>query len=260
MHRVLGPEAMIDGVGIGEEHGVRSIEQHRMTWTRVLRFARGPAVSDVDHLGGPRGQAVCQGRTCMAANGCRSRPLGNTPQQSTSAVLAAVPTFPVGHAYELIDRCPYTGARMPMGEGHARRPAPIAPLHELGLAIEHSHAEREALLDLELVARAEARLVGRVPILEHDASPRRPGRRPRTPTGARRRRSLARRRCVAIRAPRRRPPGARGGHPTPHASLRARQARDGQGVVTAAESDPDYTTRPDPSETLTILRALRRQH
>ena len=31
---------------------------------------------------------------------------------------------------------------------------------------------------------------------------------------------------------------------------------DGQGIIRAAEADPDYTTRPEPSETVATLRAL----
>ena len=38
----------------------------------------------------------------------------------------------------------------------------------------------------------------------------------------------------------------------------ARFVIDQQGVVSSAESDPDYTTRPEPSDTLAALRALRR--
>jgi len=37
----------------------------------------------------------------------------------------------------------------------------------------------------------------------------------------------------------------------------ARFVIDRRGVVRAAESDPDYTTRPEPEETLAALRALR---
>ena len=36
----------------------------------------------------------------------------------------------------------------------------------------------------------------------------------------------------------------------------ARFVIDRQGVVRAAESDPDYTTRPEPEDTLATLRAL----
>jgi peroxiredoxin len=38
----------------------------------------------------------------------------------------------------------------------------------------------------------------------------------------------------------------------------ARFVIDGQGIVRAAESDPDYTTRPEPAETLQALRAIAR--
>ena len=31
---------------------------------------------------------------------------------------------------------------------------------------------------------------------------------------------------------------------------------DGQGIIRAAEADPDYTTRPEPGETVATLRAL----
>ena len=37
----------------------------------------------------------------------------------------------------------------------------------------------------------------------------------------------------------------------------ARFVIDRAGVVRAAESDPDYTTRPGPEDTLAALRALR---
>jgi len=36
----------------------------------------------------------------------------------------------------------------------------------------------------------------------------------------------------------------------------ARFVIDRQGVVRVAESDPDYTTRPEPEDTLAALRAL----
>jgi peroxiredoxin len=36
----------------------------------------------------------------------------------------------------------------------------------------------------------------------------------------------------------------------------ARFVIDRQGVIRAAESDPDYTTRPEPEETLAALRVL----
>jgi len=36
----------------------------------------------------------------------------------------------------------------------------------------------------------------------------------------------------------------------------ARFVIDRQGIIRAAESDPDYTTRPEPSDTLEALRAL----
>ena len=38
----------------------------------------------------------------------------------------------------------------------------------------------------------------------------------------------------------------------------ARFVIDRQGIIRAAESDPDYTTRPDPEATLTALRTLPR--
>lgn len=38
----------------------------------------------------------------------------------------------------------------------------------------------------------------------------------------------------------------------------ARFVVDRQGVIRAAESDPDYTTRPEPDETLEVLRDLAR--
>lgn len=39
----------------------------------------------------------------------------------------------------------------------------------------------------------------------------------------------------------------------------ARFLIDRQGVIRAAESDPDYTTRPEPQDTLDALRALTQQ-
>ena len=39
----------------------------------------------------------------------------------------------------------------------------------------------------------------------------------------------------------------------------ARFVIDSQGIIRAAESDPDYTTRPEPEDTLEALRALSRQ-
>jgi len=39
----------------------------------------------------------------------------------------------------------------------------------------------------------------------------------------------------------------------------ARFVIDRQGIIRAAESDPDYTTRPEPEDTLTALRALSRR-
>ncbi len=39
----------------------------------------------------------------------------------------------------------------------------------------------------------------------------------------------------------------------------ARFVIDQRGVIRAAESDPDYTTRPEPEDTLEALRALRRR-
>ena len=39
----------------------------------------------------------------------------------------------------------------------------------------------------------------------------------------------------------------------------ARFVIDAQGIIRAAESDPDYTTRPEPEDTLEALRALSRQ-
>ncbi len=38
----------------------------------------------------------------------------------------------------------------------------------------------------------------------------------------------------------------------------ARFLIDAQGIIRMAESDPDYTTRPDPQETLEVLRGLTR--
>ncbi len=38
----------------------------------------------------------------------------------------------------------------------------------------------------------------------------------------------------------------------------ARFLIDPQGIIRAAESDPDYTTRPEPEDTLEALRALAR--
>ncbi len=37
----------------------------------------------------------------------------------------------------------------------------------------------------------------------------------------------------------------------------ARFVIDRNGIIRAAQSDPDYTTRPEPSDTLDALRALR---
>ena len=37
----------------------------------------------------------------------------------------------------------------------------------------------------------------------------------------------------------------------------ARFVIDRGGIIRSAESDPDYTTRPEPEETLAALRALR---
>ena len=39
----------------------------------------------------------------------------------------------------------------------------------------------------------------------------------------------------------------------------ARFVIDQQGIIRAAESDPDYTTRPEPEDTLEALRALSKQ-
>ena len=39
----------------------------------------------------------------------------------------------------------------------------------------------------------------------------------------------------------------------------ARFLIDPQGIIRAAESDPDYTTRPEPGDTLEVLRVLSRQ-
>jgi peroxiredoxin len=39
----------------------------------------------------------------------------------------------------------------------------------------------------------------------------------------------------------------------------ARFLIDPEGIIRAAESDPDYTTRPEPEDTLTALRALSQQ-
>jgi peroxiredoxin len=38
----------------------------------------------------------------------------------------------------------------------------------------------------------------------------------------------------------------------------ARFVIDQRGIIRAAESDPDYTTRPEPEDTLQALRALSR--
>ena len=38
----------------------------------------------------------------------------------------------------------------------------------------------------------------------------------------------------------------------------ARFVIDRQGIIRAAESDPDYTTRPEPAGTLDVLRTLAR--
>ena len=38
----------------------------------------------------------------------------------------------------------------------------------------------------------------------------------------------------------------------------ARFLIDGEGIIRAAESDPDYTTRPEPQDTLEALRSLTR--
>jgi len=42
-------------------------------------------------------------------------------------------------------------------------------------------------------------------------------------------------------------------------SIPARFVIDPQGIIRAAESDPDYTTRPEPEDTLEAVRALSRQ-
>ncbi len=39
----------------------------------------------------------------------------------------------------------------------------------------------------------------------------------------------------------------------------ARFVIDSQGIIRAAESDPDYTTRPEPEDTVEAVRALSRQ-
>jgi peroxiredoxin len=39
----------------------------------------------------------------------------------------------------------------------------------------------------------------------------------------------------------------------------ARFVIDQQGIIRAAESDPDYTTRPEPDDTLEALRSISRQ-
>jgi peroxiredoxin len=40
----------------------------------------------------------------------------------------------------------------------------------------------------------------------------------------------------------------------------ARFVIDRQGIIRMPESDPDYTTRPEPADTLEAVRALPRQH
>ena len=40
----------------------------------------------------------------------------------------------------------------------------------------------------------------------------------------------------------------------------ARFVIDRSGIIRAAESDPDYTTRPEPADTVEAVRALSRQH
>ena len=49
------------------------------------------------------------------------------------------------------------------------------------------------------------------------------------------------------------------GDPSWTLPIPARFLIDQQGIIRAAESDPDYTTRPEPGDTLEALRALSRQ-
>ena len=49
------------------------------------------------------------------------------------------------------------------------------------------------------------------------------------------------------------------GDPSWTLPIPARFVIDQQGIIRAAESDPDYTTRPEPDDTLAALRALSRQ-
>jgi len=46
----------------------------------------------------------------------------------------------------------------------------------------------------------------------------------------------------------------------PMSPIPARFVIDRQGIIRMAESDPDYTTRPEPADTLEAVRALPRQH
>jgi peroxiredoxin len=49
------------------------------------------------------------------------------------------------------------------------------------------------------------------------------------------------------------------GDPSWTLPIPARFVIDQQGIIRAAESDPDYTTRPEPDDTLEALRAISRQ-
>ena len=49
------------------------------------------------------------------------------------------------------------------------------------------------------------------------------------------------------------------GEPSWTLPIPARFLIDQQGIIRASESDPDYTTRPEPDDTLAALRALPRQ-
>lgn len=48
------------------------------------------------------------------------------------------------------------------------------------------------------------------------------------------------------------------GEPSWTLPIPARFVIDGQGITRAAEADPDYTTRPEPRDTLEALRAITR--
>jgi peroxiredoxin len=49
------------------------------------------------------------------------------------------------------------------------------------------------------------------------------------------------------------------GDPSWTLPIPARFLIDQQGIIRAAESDPDYTTRPEPDDTLQALRAISRR-